>query len=29
MAVEIERKFLVIGNSWRAGVSGVRFIRQA
>ena len=29
MAVEIERKFLVNGNSWRAGVSAVRRIRQA
>lgn len=29
MAVEIERKFLVEGDGWRAGVTGQRHIRQA
>lgn len=29
MAVEIERKFLVEGDAWRAGVTGQRHIRQA
>ena len=29
MAVEIERKFLVKSDAWRAGVSGQRRIRQA
>lgn len=29
MAVEIERKFLVTGDAWRAEVSGARQIRQA
>jgi len=29
MAVEIERKFLVAGDAWRAEVSGARKIRQA
>lgn len=29
MAIEIERKFLVEGDAWRAGVTGARHIRQA
>lgn len=29
MALEIERKFLVVGDGWRAAVSGLRYIRQA